>query len=113
MVRIKKSRNIDSSIFRMSGYSVGLFRHDFYKLKLFIQKIEKISINIGDISPIYRYFTDISDTKYRFVKKLKKKPKKKNDTSRYIADISTSVGQFNFFFLIFDPMAMVLGHMKG
>ena len=88
---------------------VGLSRHDFYKLKSFIRKIGKKSVNIGDISIFFRYIRH----KIQMCKKIKNKIKK-IDTGRYIADISTSVGQcIFFFFLIFDMTAVVLGHVEG
>ena len=45
----------------------------FLQIKIIYSKNrKKKSVNIGDISPIYRFFTDISDTKMQAYEKIKK-----------------------------------------
>ena len=74
---------------------VGPSRYDFYKRKSFERKIRKnrpISAILGDISPIYRLWPDISESKsikVAVMQKNAKKKTKKNHFGRYIdRDIS-------------------------
>ena len=61
-------------------------------------KNQKISINIGDISPVYRLWPDISESKsvkVAAVQKNEKKKKKKNHFGRYIGPIADFLRNFS------------------